>query len=221
MIKPPHEVARLAYMLSMWVNPNNHALDGGRASSAMEKDAVKQIAKMFAWNRSLGHLTSGGTFAILEALWIAGKIHPAKTIVASELAHYTHERISSVLKLKFQKIRSTSSGQMDVARLEALLKKGNVGTVVVTMGTTGIGAVDPLDEILALRKKYDFRIHLDAAYGGYFRLAENCISCPGRRIAIYGPTGVPIGMAPGQSVTSQPPAVAEAGHDTKPAATDP
>ncbi|NMC60193.1 MAG: aspartate aminotransferase family protein, partial [Candidatus Methanofastidiosa archaeon] len=29
MLKPPHPVARLAYMLSMWINPNNHALDGG------------------------------------------------------------------------------------------------------------------------------------------------------------------------------------------------
>ncbi|MBW1819902.1 MAG: aspartate aminotransferase family protein, partial [Deltaproteobacteria bacterium] len=32
MLKPPHPVARIAYMLSMWINPNNHALDGGPAS---------------------------------------------------------------------------------------------------------------------------------------------------------------------------------------------
>ena len=32
MLKPPHSIARLAYMLAMWINPNNHALDGGRAS---------------------------------------------------------------------------------------------------------------------------------------------------------------------------------------------
>jgi len=30
MIKPPHPVARAAYALAMWINPNNHALDGGR-----------------------------------------------------------------------------------------------------------------------------------------------------------------------------------------------
>jgi glutamate/tyrosine decarboxylase-like PLP-dependent enzyme len=41
------------------------------------------------------------------------------------------------------------------------------------MGTTATGSVDPLPEILALRKKYEFRIHADAAYGGYFALAEN------------------------------------------------
>jgi hypothetical protein len=30
MLKPPHPVARVAYALSLWINPNNHALDGGR-----------------------------------------------------------------------------------------------------------------------------------------------------------------------------------------------
>ena len=47
MLKPPHPVARLAYALAMWINPNNHALDGGRATSAMEKEAVAEIAGMF------------------------------------------------------------------------------------------------------------------------------------------------------------------------------
>src|SRR5215204_2253016 len=173
MLKPPHEIARLAYILAMWVNPNNHALDGGKASSVMEKESVAEIALMFGWKQHLGHLTSSGTFANLEALWIAGKIHHGKKIVASELAHYTHERISQVLGIKFQKIPCSKNGEMDVKKLEAQVKKRAVGTVVVTMGTTGIGSVDPLPEILQLQKKYAFRIHLDAAYGGYFKLANN------------------------------------------------
>ena len=173
MLKPPHEMAMLAYMLAMWINPNNHALDGGRASSAMEKEAVSEIALMFGWKEHLAHLTSSGTFANLEALWVAGNIHPKKKIAASELAHYTHERISGVLGLKYQKISCDRNGEMDLKKLEGQLKKGTIGTVVVTMGTTGIGSVDPLPEILELRKKYSFRIHLDAAYGGYFRLADN------------------------------------------------
>ena len=48
MLKPPHPIARLAYALAMWINPNNHALDGGRATSAMEKEAVAEIAAMFS-----------------------------------------------------------------------------------------------------------------------------------------------------------------------------
>src|SRR5260370_28297561 len=95
MLKPPHPVARLAYALAMWINPNNHALDGGRATSGMEKEAVAEIAAMFGWKNFLGHLCGGGTMANLEALWIAGQLHPGKKILASEQAHYTHKRISS------------------------------------------------------------------------------------------------------------------------------
>src|SRR6185295_19685210 len=74
MLKSPHPIARLAYALAMWINPNNHALDGGRASSRMEKEAVAEIARMFGWENALGHLSGGGTMANLEALWVAGQL---------------------------------------------------------------------------------------------------------------------------------------------------
>ena len=173
MLKPPHPVARMAYALAMWINPNNHALDGGRASSAMEKEAVAQIAKMFGWENFLGHLCGGGTIANLEALWVAGQLRPGEKILASEQAHYTHERISGVLQLKFQSVACDSRGRMDVEALEKLAAAGDVGTVVATMGTTATGAVDPLRKILELSAKYGFRVHADAAYGGYFVLAGN------------------------------------------------
>jgi len=173
MLKPPHPVARLAYMLSLWINPNNHAIDGGRASSRMEKEAVARIAGMFDWDTFLGHICSGGTMANLEALWISGKINPHKTVVASEFAHYTHSRISEVLKLKFRSVPCNERAQMDLSSLERVLKTGEVGTVVATLGSTGTGSMDPLPEILKLKDKYGFRLHVDAAYGGYFILVEN------------------------------------------------
>lgn len=173
MLKPPHPVARLAAALAMWINPNNHALDGGRATSAMEKEAVGEIARMFGWPQHLGHLTSGGTVANLEALWIAGQLHPGKTILASEQAHYTHERISGVLKLNFESVACDSRGRMDLEALKRRLQAGGVGTVVATVGTTAAGAVDPLPALVELRRQYQFHLHADAAYGGYFVLAEN------------------------------------------------
>jgi glutamate/tyrosine decarboxylase-like PLP-dependent enzyme len=173
MLKPPHTVARLAYALAMIVNPNNHALDGGRASSRMEKEAVAEIARMFGWDRFLGHLCGGGTMANLEALWIAGRTKPGMTILASKQAHYTHARISEVLGLAFESIACDAMGRMDMAALEARVAKGGVGTVVATMGTTATGSVDPLPKILGLARSHGFRVHADAAYGGYFKLAEN------------------------------------------------
>jgi len=174
MLKPPHPVARLAYALAMFINPNNHALDGGRATSALEKEAVAEIATMFGWEEFLGHLTGGGTMANLEALWVASQLAPGKKIVASEQAHYTHHRISSVLKLDFESIPVDNRARMDHYALEKRLKaKNDIGTVVATLGTTATGSIDSLQILLDLRKKYGFRIHVDAAYGGYFNLANN------------------------------------------------
>ena len=139
----------------------------------MEKEAVADIAQMFGWDTHLGHLCGGGTMANLEALWVAGRLAPGKKIVASEQAHYTHHRLTEVLHLPFQSIPCDSKAKMDLNALEDVLKKGDVGTVVATMGTTAAGSVDPLPDILELKDKYHFRLHADAAYGGYFILAEN------------------------------------------------
>src|SRR5438876_4719830 len=146
MLKPPHEVARRAYEMALKINPNNHALDGGRASSAMEKEAVAQLARMIGWggDTHLGHLCSGGTMANLESLWIAGQLHPGKTVLASEQAHYTHGRISGVLGLPFETVPCDRRGRMDVEALADRLERGDVGTVVATLGTTATGSVDPL-----------------------------------------------------------------------------
>jgi tyrosine decarboxylase/aspartate 1-decarboxylase len=173
MLKPPHPMARLAHALAQWINPNNHALDGGRATSAMEKEAVAGIAEMFGWREHLGHLCGGGTMANLEALWVAGQLAPGKKILASEQAHYTHRRISGVLQLPFASVPCDARGRMHLANLREIVAHGEVGTVVATMGTTATGSVDPLAEILELREKHGFRVHADAAYGGYFGLAGN------------------------------------------------
>jgi glutamate/tyrosine decarboxylase-like PLP-dependent enzyme len=173
MLKPPHPVARLAYALAMWINPNNHALDGGRATSAMEMEAVAEIASMYGWKKFLGHLCGGGTMANLEALWVAGQLHPGKKILASGQAHYTHGRISGVLQLPFESVACDARGRMEMNTLAKRMERGDVGTVVATLGTTATGSVDPLPDILVLREKHGFRLHVDAAYGGYFVLSEN------------------------------------------------
>jgi tyrosine decarboxylase / aspartate 1-decarboxylase len=186
MLKPPHPVALLAYALAMTINSNNHAMEGGRATSPLEKEAVAEIAAMFGWTASLGHLCGGGTMANLEALWVAGQLHPGKTILASAQAHYTHERISKVLQVPFEKVACDKRGRLDRQALEKRLQQGGVGTVVATMGTTATGAVDALHEILPLQAEHKFRIHADAAYGGYFSLIDNLAADTRQALASIG-----------------------------------
>jgi len=186
MLKPPHPVAMAAYALAMRVNPNNHALDGGPATAAMEREAVADLMRMVAYDPAtgLGHLTSSGTIANLEALWVARELAdegpadgfgpPGRAIAGSASAHYTHARMCQVLGVPFVPITTGPDGRMDLAALDAALATGDgpdrIGTVVATAGTTSLGAVDPVDSIVARCRAAGVRVHLDAAYGGFFRL---------------------------------------------------
>jgi glutamate/tyrosine decarboxylase-like PLP-dependent enzyme len=172
MLKPPHPAAWLAYALTMTINPNNHALDGGPPTSEMEKDVVKQLASMIGFSDNhLGHLTSGGTIANLEALFIAREIHPGKAIAASANAHYTHKRMCHLLKSDFIEIPVDRFGKPDLNFLKENASK--IGTVVVTMGTTGLGYSEPLSDVLNFTKQHNIRVHADAAYGGFFKLISD------------------------------------------------
>lgn len=219
MLKPPHPVAMAAYALAMRVNPNNHALDGGPATAAMEREVVGRLATMAGYDpaRSLGHLTSSGTIANLEALWVARELadedrrsavgassmaltpspsrapqergegeggpSPAsqgrrerggRAVAGSAAAHYTHARMCQVLGVPFVPIAAGPDGRMDLGALDVALAAGDgrdrIGTVVATGGTTSLGAVDPIDAIVARCRAAGVRVHLDAAYGGFFRV---------------------------------------------------
>jgi glutamate/tyrosine decarboxylase-like PLP-dependent enzyme len=172
MLKPAHPIANAAYALAQQINPNNHALDGGPATAHMEREAIAQLATMVGFDSatSLGHLTSSGTIANLEALWVSRELHPDKAIAFSAEAHYTHSRMCEVLGVRGVKIASDHHGRLDLDDLRAKLASEPIGTVVATAGTTGIGTVDPIDDLLDLQREFEFRIHVDAAYGGYYTL---------------------------------------------------
>jgi glutamate/tyrosine decarboxylase-like PLP-dependent enzyme len=183
MLKPPHPAAVVGHLTAMLINPNNHALDGGPATARMEREAVAQLAAMFGYDTHLGHLTTSGTIANLEALFVARELHPGKGVAYSAEAHYTHGRMCHVLGMKGHPVRTDDRGRIDLDALEDVLRSGDVGTVVLTAGTTGLGAVDPIDTALALGERYGVRLHVDAAYGGFFTLLAGA----------DGPEGLPPG----------------------------
>jgi glutamate/tyrosine decarboxylase-like PLP-dependent enzyme len=170
MIKPPHPVAVAGYLAAMLINPNNHAQDSGPATARMEREVIAQLAGMFGFPAHLGHLTSSGTIANLEALYVARASHPGKGVAFSADSHYTHGRMCGVLGIEGVEVPVDGLGRMDLEALERLLAGGTIGTVVLTAGTTGLGAVDPIHEALALKERYGVRLHVDAAYGGFFAL---------------------------------------------------
>ena len=174
MLKPPHPVARAAYALAMILNPNNHARDGGRASSEMEIEAVRQIAAMFGWTEFLGHLTSSGTFANLEALWVAGRLRLGPGPIPGFLV-LRRPTTRTAASPRSSSSPMPKSPPTAAAAWISTPSKPNFAkeTSVRLLSRSAPPPWEPLirlDRILALRSRYGFRVHVDAAYGGYFRL---------------------------------------------------
>src|SRR5207248_2395261 len=83
-------------------------------------------------------------------------------------AHYTHARMCGVIGAAHEVMPEDALGRLDAAALESRLRSGGVGTVVATLGTTSLGALDDVETIASLCASFDARLHVDAAYGGFF-----------------------------------------------------
>jgi glutamate/tyrosine decarboxylase-like PLP-dependent enzyme len=174
MAAPPHPTAVLGYLAAMLHNPNNHDFRFAAATVGMEREVVSQLAAMFGFSASAGgHLTGGGTLANLDGLWSNFQRRPHGAIAVSEDAHFAHERICRLMGLEMRRIPCDGRGRMDMNRLEVAVRRGEIATVVVSAGTPGLGAVDPIDAVVALRRRHEFGIHVDASYGGFFTLLRN------------------------------------------------
>jgi len=170
MLKDPSLPAILAYFYTLLSNPNNHAYEGGPVTTEMEVEVVEQLLKMVGFETGWGHLTSGGSLANMEGLWAIRDFREPGKLVFSKGSHYSWKRIASILKIEeIAELPVDAHYRMDLDALKKELDSGNVMMVMANLGTTGIGAVDPLDKILELRNEYGFHLHVDAAYGGYYR----------------------------------------------------
>ena len=66
----------IGYFAAMLYNPNNVAAESSPVTTRMELEVAEQLAQMIGYDaeRQWGHLTSGGTVANFEALWVARNV---------------------------------------------------------------------------------------------------------------------------------------------------
>ena len=170
MLKDPAIPAVLGYVSAMVLNPNNHAYEGGPATTEMEIEVIENLLRFVGFRTGWGHLTSGGSLANLEALWAVRDVRKKGKVLFSVGSHLSWKRNCSILNIPdFKELPVDEHYRVDLNALEDELKRGDVMMVMANFGSTGCGAIDPLDEILKLKEKYDFHLHVDAAYGGYVK----------------------------------------------------
>ena len=175
MLKDPTLSSVIGYLAVILTNPNNHAYEGGPVTTQMEMEVVDDLIKLCGFDKGWGHLCSGGSLANTEAMWAVRDQYFRRhkkigQVLFSTMSHYSWKRICSILMIPdHTEVPVDAQFRIDPDKLESALKKRPTMMVVANVGTTGCGAVDDIEHILELRKKYKFHLHLDAAYGGYTR----------------------------------------------------
>ncbi len=134
---------------------------------------------------SAGNLTSGGSISNLMALITAREAAGLKArnfekavIYLSEQAHHSIQkalRIAGMGEAQLRYLPLDKKLRISVSDLESAIQKDRKEGLIpffinASLGTTNTGAVDPIKPISEIAKKENIWFHIDAAYGGFFKL---------------------------------------------------
>jgi L-2,4-diaminobutyrate decarboxylase len=156
----------ITWAASLWTaSLNQNLLHPATAPAAREIEArvVRWLSPFFGM--SGGHMTPGSTVANLTALWAARNCAGVDTVMASDSAHLSVEKSAHILGLAFRRLPTDRTGALEADAVPSDLSRT---ALVLTAGTTGTGAIDPLD--LAARAAWT---HVDAAWAGPLRLSRH------------------------------------------------
>ncbi len=151
----------------------------------IHNQAIRWLANLIGYNESSwGDITSGGSQATLTALCVARDACGIKprdyAITCVYLGEHTHHCCRKSLDILFAgdiQVREVPSINhvMDHARLANQIaidiENGlKPWLIVATGGSTNLGLVDPISEIGSVAQKHKMWLHVDGAYGGFFKL---------------------------------------------------
>ncbi|MFH2038554.1 MAG: aspartate aminotransferase family protein [Chloroflexota bacterium] len=181
-------IGALADLLASSVNPNVGASILSPIASEIEAQTIRWIADMIGFPRTCGGLlVSGGNMANFVCFLAARKskvtwdlkedgLSASKQRLVVYVSKETHTWIDKAAELfglgakSVRWIKTNADQQMDVESLEKQIVADLADEylpflVVGTAGTVSTGAIDPLNEIADVCKKYDLWFHVDGAYG--------------------------------------------------------
>ncbi len=160
----------------------------GPGAVRMENLLIRWVAKTVGYPTSAaGNLASGGSIANLIGICTArdakgitaGKVKRA-VIYLTHQAHHSVEKAIRIAGLKECVLRYVPTDEryrMDASKLRKMVesdkrKKLIPFLLVASAGTTDVGAIDPLQDLGVVAKKFNLWFHVDAAYGGFFVLTK-------------------------------------------------
>jgi aromatic-L-amino-acid decarboxylase len=134
------------------------------ALQELEELTVAWLAELLGLPAGLhGHIEDTASTGVVAALAVARDARPGRRVViCSEHAHSVTDKAARLLELELRKAPVDDVYRM---RPEALDLE-DACAVVATIGTTGVGAVDPVPAIADACGAAGVWLHVDAAYAG-------------------------------------------------------
>lgn len=180
------DVAALAgEMASILLNPTMATFEIAPMLTVIEKRIVKELLELLGFMKGEGIMVTGGSNANLLAMLCArtdynpsirqtGFSHNRFRIYVSEEAHYSFDKAANITGIGTQNlvlVPCNTQGEMIASELERIistdLRDGYTPIMVgATIGSTVLGAFDPLLDIAKVCEAYKVWLHVDAAWGG-------------------------------------------------------
>jgi tyrosine decarboxylase/aspartate 1-decarboxylase len=165
MCTQPHPIAKKAYLEFLETNLGDPELFPGTRN--IESKYLSFVSNLLnAPKKATGLIGSGGSESNITAIWIAKNLSRKKEIILPESAHFSFEKIGSLMDIKLTYIPLNKDFTMNI---QSLKKKINNKTAVVIglAGSSELGTVDFIPEISDICKDQNIFLHIDAAFGGF------------------------------------------------------
>jgi tyrosine decarboxylase/aspartate 1-decarboxylase len=162
----PHPLAREVYERFLETNLGDSGLFP--AVAKLEKEAITMLGTLLSNPEASGHIVTGGTEANLLALWAAKRLSKKIDceVIVPASAHCSFDKAADLLGMKVVKAKLNGRFQVDVAAIRKAISPKTVAIVGIA-GTTGLGAVDPINELSKIASEENLYLHVDAAFGGF------------------------------------------------------
>jgi len=165
MCTQPLPIAKKIYMDFIESNLGDPELFPG--SKEIESKYVSFILNLLnAPKSATGLIGSGGTESNLSAIWLAKQLSGKKEIIVPYSAHFSFEKIASIMDVKLKVVRLTNDFVIDVSEVKKKISK-NTAAIVGIAGSTELGTIDPISELSELCIDENIFLHVDAAFGGF------------------------------------------------------
>ena len=177
--------AALADYLALAVNRYVGVWNAAPVLVQMELTAIEWLRELVGFPAGAqGLLTSGGSMSNLVAVATARRVRLGDdfrnaAIYVSDQTHHSVHKAAVLAGFGEHNLRDIPVDGRFRMRLEALRnaiaadrsRGDRPFLVVANAGTTNTGAIDPLPEIADLCERESLWLHVDGAYGGFFRMA--------------------------------------------------